>query len=126
MAVDTKKIEDRQFVSRLIYSVLTNRICVREAILHFPKDRKKDKSLKAAYYALVHREADELLRAKDIEYKEEQDEYLEFLAETLQKGEPVPKNIIREYEQFYKDNEPLKYSDGLKDIFNNLCKFLNV
>lgn len=120
------KISDRKFVSRLIYSVLSNRLCVREAILRFPKDRKKDKSIKVAYHALVHREADELLRAKDIEYKEEQDEYLEFLAETLQKGEDVPKNIVLEYELFYKDNEPLKYSDGLKDIFNNLCKFLNV
>ena len=120
------KISDRKFVSRLIYSVLSNRLCVREAILRFPKDRKKDKSIKTAYHALVHREADELLRARDIEYKEEQDEYLEFLAETLQKGEDVPKNIVLEYELFYKDNEPLKYSDGLKDIFKNLCKFLNV
>ena len=59
------KLNDRKFVSRLIYSVLTDRLSVREAILHYPKTN--DLSLKTAYHALVHREADEELRAKDIE-----------------------------------------------------------
>jgi len=119
-------IKDRQFVSRLIYSVLSDRMCVREAILHFPKN-KKDKSIKTAYHALVHREADETLRARDIEYREEQDEYLEFLAELLQKGESVPKNIIKEYEQWYPEPEELiPLSDNMKSIIKKLCKFLNV
>ena len=117
------KINDRKYVSRLIYAVLTDKLSVREAILHYPKNN--DLSLKTAYHALVHREADEELRAKDIEYKEEQDDYLEFLADTLQKGKDIPKNIIKEYQQFYKDTA-MPYSDNLKTLLQKMCKFLNV
>lgn len=117
-------INDRKYVSRLIVSVLTDNLPVREAILHYPKNTK-DKSLKVVYHALIHREADEEMRAMDIEYKEEQDEYLEFLAETLQKGESVPKNIIKEYEDWYKDVS-MPYSDSIKSILKKICKFLNV
>jgi hypothetical protein len=117
-------IGDRQYVSRLIYSVLTDKLSVREAILHYPKN-KKDKSLVATYHALIHREADEDLRLRDIEYREEQDYYLEFLAETLGQGKPVPKNIIKEYEEFYKDNS-IPYSDIFKSMLDKICKFLNV
>lgn len=117
-------IEDRKFVSRLIYSVLSDRLCVREAILKYPKNTK-DRSIKTAYHALVHREADERLRARDVEYREEQDEYLEFIAEKFQKGESIPENIIREYEPYYKD-EVFSFSNGIKQLINNICKFLNV
>ncbi len=92
--------------------------------MNFPKNTK-DKSLKVAYHALIHREADDNLRAQDIEYREEQDDYLEFLAETLQKGESVPKNIIKEYEAWYPETT-LPYSDSIKDLLKKLCKFLNV
>lgn len=117
-------LEERKYVSRLIYYVLSDRMCVREALLRYPKN-KNDKSLKTAYHALIHREADVELRALDIEYREEQDEYLEFLAETLQKGESIPKNIIKEYEDWYKDTT-LPYSDNIKTVLKKLCKFLNV
>lgn len=117
-------ITDRKFVSQLITSVLTDKLPVREAILHFPKNTK-DKSLKVAYHALVHREADEEMRAFDIEYKEVQDDYLEDLAEILQKGESVPKNIIKEYDEWYKDTS-MPYSDSVKSILKKICKFLNV
>lgn len=122
--MEESNINDRKFVSRLITSVLTDNLPVREAILHFPKNTK-DKSLKVAYHALVHREADEELRARDIEYREEQDDYLEFLSETLQKGESVPKNIIKEYDEWYKDMS-MPYSDSVKSILKKICKFLNV
>ncbi|MBR1753814.1 hypothetical protein IJ732_03175 [bacterium] len=122
--MEKHSITDRQFVSRLIYTVLCDNLPVREAILNFPKNTK-DKSLKVAYHALIHREADDNLRAQDIEYREEQDDYLEFLAETLQKGESVPKNIIKEYEAWYPETT-LPYSDSIKDLLKKLCKFLNV
>ena len=58
--------EDRAFVSRLIIKVLTDKLSSREAILHFPEDYHMDKSIQAAYHALVHREADEDLRRRDL------------------------------------------------------------
>jgi len=128
MSYADKIKEDRQFVSRLIYSVLSDRMCVREAILKIP-NKSKDKSIETVRHALIHREADEDFRYRDIDYRDEQDSYLEFLAETLQKGEPVPKNIIKEYDDFYNKNKEvldIHYSDKMKNAINKICKFLNV
>ena len=86
--------EDRRFVAALIRQVLISRLCVREAILNFPKDTE-DKSIQAAFHALVHYEADEDLRARDELYREEQDDYLEFISNLLERGEDVPENIIQ-------------------------------
>ena len=44
---------DRVLVADLIRQVLISRMCVREAILNFPRDTD-DKSIHAAYHALVH------------------------------------------------------------------------
>ncbi len=119
-----KTLEDRKFVAKLINAVLCGKISVREALLKYPND-STDRSLKAVYHALIHREADEDLRYRDLDYKEEQDDYLAFLAENLNRGIGVPENIIKEYDDFYKDiSEP--YSDNVKHILKKLCKFLNV
>lgn len=116
-------VEPRKTVSRLIYLVLAEHLTVREAILKYPKD-VNDVTLRAVYHALVHREADEDLR-KDTDYREEQDDYLEFVAQTLQDGSPLPKNFIKNYEKYYSDIS-LPYSDNFKEIIKRLCKFLNV
>ena len=71
-------IKNRKYVARLVYAVLTERKTAREAILLFPET--KDKSIECAYHALVHFEADEDLRYRDFDYREEQDDYLEFIA----------------------------------------------
>lgn len=114
----------RKDVSRLIYRVLSETLIVREAILNFPKD-VEDPTLKATYHALIHYEADEDFRRRDLAYKEEQNDYLEFIAETLQKGEALPKNLIKSYDKYYKDiNTP--NSENLKGLIKSLCKFLNV
>lgn len=119
-----KVINERQKVAELIYRVLTNSLCVREALLHFPKD-SKDKSITTAYHALLHFDADEDLRREDLLYKDEQNDYLEFIAETLNKGNDLPKNIIKSYDKYYKNiNTPT--SGGMKGLINSLCKFLNV
>lgn len=115
---------EREKVSRLIYKVLTETLCVRDAILNFPKDID-DKSIKTAYHALIHLEADEDLRLRDLTYKDEQDDYLEFIAQTLQTGNELPQNIIKSYDKYYKDiNTP--NSDSMKGLIKSLCKFLNV
>ncbi len=116
--------DDRRLVSRLIYRVLTESLSVREAILKFPKD-VNDASLKTAYHALVHLEADEDLRRRDLLYRQEQDDYLEFIAQTLQKGEILPYNIIKEYEKYYEGISTPR-SESMKGILKKLCRFLNV
>lgn len=122
--VKKKYIEERKLVARLIYKVLTEFLGVREAIMEFPKD-VADSSIRTAYHALIHYEADEDLRRRDLLYKDEQDDYLEFIAQTLEKGESLPQNIIRSYEKFYKNIET-PHSAGMKGLIKSLCKFLNV
>jgi len=116
--------EDRKFVSRLIYMVLAEHLHVKDAILKFPKDIN-DSTIKTAYHALVHMEADEDLRLKDPDYKEEQDDYLEFIAQTLQEGNVLPKNIIKSYDKYYK-NIQTPHSESMKGFIKSLCRFLNV
>jgi len=116
--------EERKIISRLIYLVLAESLHVKEAILKFPKDAD-DASIKAAYHALVHMEADEDLRKMDLDYKDEQNDYLEFIAEIFQNGNKLPKNIIKEYDKYYKNiNTP--NSESMKGLLKGLCKFLNV
>lgn len=116
--------EERKSVARLIYMVLAETLHVKDAILRFPKDAN-DSSIKTAYHALIHREADEDLRGKDLDYREEQDDYLEFIAETLQDGNPLPKNIIKSYDKYYKNIET-PHSKSMKGLLKSLCRFLNV
>lgn len=122
--VKKEYIEERKLVSRLIYRVLAENLNVREAVLNFPKDAN-DESLKTAYHALIHMEADEDFRRRDLLFKEEQDDYLEFIAQTLEKGEDLPQNIINSYRKYYK-NITTPHSSGMKGLIKSLCKFLNV
>lgn len=116
--------EDRKNVSRLIYMVLAETLAVREAILRFPKD-VNDASVKTAYHALIHRESDEEFRRTNLDYKDEQDDYLEFIAQILQNGDALPQNIIQSYNKYYKDaNTP--HSESMKGIIKSLCRFLNI
>lgn len=117
-------INNRIFVAQLIRLVLMGRISVREALLKYPKDTK-DESLIAAYHAIIHYEADEDLRARDNLYKEEQDEYLDFLAYTLDKGENLPINIIENYKKWYED-APILHNSNIKGFFKSFWKNLNI
>lgn len=122
--VKKKYIDERKNVSRLIYMVLADSLRVREAILRFPKDINDD-TIKTAYHALIHREADEDFRHQDLDYKEEQDDYLEFIAQILQDGSALPKNVIRSYDKYYK-NIDTPHSESMKGLIKSLCRFLNV
>lgn len=116
--------KERKQVSRLIYRVLTENLSVREALLEFPKD-VDDSSLKAAYHALVHFEADEDISRRDLLFKEEQVNYLELLANTLENGDALPINLIKSYQKYYKD-AVVPHSESMKGLIKSLCKFLNV
>ena len=64
---------DREYAGKLLRLVRIGELSVRQAMLKYPRDTK-DESLIAAYHALIHYEADEDLRARDLMYKEEQDD----------------------------------------------------
>ncbi|MBR6098297.1 hypothetical protein IKP85_00960 [bacterium] len=114
--VDTK--EARIVVSELIRKVLVGELTVQKALPLFPSNTG-DKSIDAAFHALVHYEADEDFRNHDIMYKEEQDDYLTLIFQTLETGEPLPDNIIRNYEKYYKKADiPMP-----NDFKSNLIRF---
>ncbi len=117
-------IENRKRVAELLRHVRLGSMHVREALLSFP-DSTDDKSVMAAYHALVHFEADEDLRHRDELYKEEQDDYIEFLSYILDKGEDLPDNIIRSYEQYYKAAN-IPYSKDAKGFLKSFFRFLNI
>lgn len=116
-------INNRKFVGRLIFAVLTERKNVREAIKLFPDT--KDINIECAYHALVHYAADEEIRYKDIEYREAQDDYLEFLAQTLSEGKYLPKNIIEEYKPYYKGTSHA-WENSFKGFWNEFKRFINI
>lgn len=116
-------INNRKFVGRLIFAVLTERKKVREAIKLFPDT--KDINIECAYHALVHYAADEKIRYQDIEYRDAQDDYLEFLAQTLSEGKYLPKNIIEEYKPYYKGTSKA-WRDGIKGFWNEFRRFINI
>ena len=96
----------------------------REALLNFPKDTS-DESLTAAWHALVHYEADEDLRLRDELYKEEQNDYLEFISDTLAKGQDLPDNIINNYKKYYK-SAVIPHEKNTHGFLKGFMKFLNI
>lgn len=116
--------KDRKIVAELIRQVLISRMCVREAILKFPRDTE-DKSIHAAYHALVHYEADEDLRARDDLYREEQNDYLEFISNVLDRGENLPENIIENYEKYYACAN-IPHEKNAKGFLKSFLRFLNI
>lgn len=89
----------------------------------YPKDTT-DESLVAAYHALIHYEADEDIRRQDNLYKEEQDDYIEFLSYILSRGEDLPENIINNYKQYY-DSAPILHKNTPQGFFKGFWKSLN-
>lgn len=115
---------DRYEVAKLLRAVRIGQLSVREAMMRYPKDTE-DESLIAAYHALIHYEADEDLRKRDLLYKEEQDDYIEFLSYTLERGEDLPQNIIINYKKYY-DSAPILHKDNPQGFFKSFWKTLNL
>ena len=112
----------RKKAGRLYNEVLTKKRSIQNALADFPKD-SDDKTIIAAWHALCHLEADEDIRRKDILYKQEQDEYIEYIMFTLQKGEPLPENIVNAYAPYHQD-ALIPNSTKLKGIIHTFKKFL--
>ncbi len=115
---------DRKTVAGLLRRVLLGYCSVREALFLYPKDTN-DESLIAAYHALIHYEADEDIRHHDSLYKEEQDDYIEFLSYILERGEDLPENIIVNYKKYY-DSAPILHQNNPQGFFKSFWKTLNV
>ena len=115
---------DRQFVAKLLRYVRLGKLSVREAVLQYPKDTE-DESLIAAYHALIHYEADEDIRYHDIEYREAQNDYLEEIAQTLSAGKELPRNIIADYEDYYKGTASL-WKNGWQGFLKEFRRFINI
>lgn len=118
------EFDNRTYVALLIRKVLIGAITVGEAVRNYPFD-SGDKSIEAAYHALVHYEADEDLRRRDILYREEQDEYMEMISQTLERGESLPDNIIRNYEKYYPESNIPHRHDKAGSI-KSFLRFLNI
>jgi hypothetical protein len=116
-------LKERRYVGRLIISVLTGQKNVREAIKLFPDIR--DTNIECAYHALVHYAADEEMRAKDIEYREVQDDYLEFIAQTLDCGKELPQNVIDAYKPYYNGIAGV-WENSLSGFKKEFLRFINI
>ncbi len=117
-------VEDRKSVANILRSVVLGRCSVRQAMLLYPKDTE-DESLIAAYHALIHFEADEDLRARDVMYREEQDDYMEFLSQILEKGESLPENIIENYKKYH-ETAPILHKSNPQGFFKSFFKNLTI
>ena len=117
-------VSERKYIAGLIINVLKKKLIVREALLKFPKNLH-DPSAIVAYHALIHFEADEELRAKDKLYMQEQNNYIIFIAQTFQKGEELPQNVIEEYKKFYRW-APSQFSNTKEGMFEKLKRFINI
>ncbi len=120
---ETDYTEKRQYVGNIIIAVLTERISVKKGLLLFPKGCE-DPSINAAWHALCHYEADEDIKAKDIEFNNQQVELLEMIAFAFKDGNPLPQNIIDAYEPFY-HNTPVSYEKGIRGFLKSLLRFIN-
>ena len=117
-------VSDRKTVANLLRNVRMGYCTVRQAMLAYPKDTE-DETLIACYHALVHYEADEDIRAKDSLYKDEQDDYIDFLADILDRGENLPQNIIDNYKQYYED-APILHEDNAQGFMKSFWKNINI
>lgn len=116
--------KNRIFVSNLLNNILVEKLNVIDALRMFPKDYN-DKSLDVVFHAIVHYEADEDIRHRDLLYKEEQDSYIEMLSQTLKNGDGLPLNIIAEYEKLYPEIALYK-KDNQDNVIRRLFKKINL
>ena len=119
-----KIYQNRLLVADLIYDVVNGKKSVQCALNLFPKE-KDDINLKCAFDALMHREADEEYRAKVVDYAEIQDEFLADLANVLNQNDPLPQNIIEQYQMYHKENLMGEWDKPLKSILKNFKRMIN-
>lgn len=121
---ELKIYRNRLKVADLITDVLSDKITVAQALSEFPKD-KSDINIKCAFDALMHREADEDLRAKISGYALVQDDYLADFAVLLKKNKALPKNIIQKYIKFHEDDLISDDEITLKNVLKKMKRMIN-
>ena len=112
-------ISARKLVGILIYDIISRNITPFEAIQKFPKDIE-DTSIKIGWHAIIHFDSDEDIRKKDNLYAQEQMRYLESIGKILLNGEPLPENILQEYENLYEETvlpKKTTFKEYIKSIF---------
>lgn len=92
---------ERKLVANIIMDVLVGKLCVREALLNFPKDCE-DVCCAVAWHALLHFEADEDIARKDEVFRDVQVDFLEGLYNILVEGGDLPENLISGYNKYHK------------------------
>jgi len=121
MSIDKQKILDkkaREATGKILFSVISGALTTFEAIKYFPKN-VEDTSVKIAWHALLHYDADEEIRLREPDFAQEQIKYLELLAKILSEGNELPKNMLQDYEELYIDTVmPKRY-----DFFGKLKAF---
>jgi hypothetical protein len=78
-----------------------------------------------AFSALICKIHSFQIQYQDIEYREEQNDYLEFIAETLVSGKELPRNIIADYEDYYKGTATL-WKSGWHGFIKEFRRFINI
>lgn len=116
--------KNRLIVANLIEEVLLEKKTVSMALSEFPKDLQ-DINVKCAFDALLHREADEDLRAKIKDYSQAQDDYLLEIAKILRENKTLPQNVIQRYLKFHKD-DVISHDDGsFKSALEKVKRMIN-
>lgn len=114
--------EEKKLIAELIFKVLDRKTSVREALEKFPCNIK-DNSIQVAWHALMHFEADDDIRKQDIEYAQEQDNFLKETALLLQKNESLPENILEEYNKYH-DPVIKSESKGILNKIKSIFRFI--
>ena len=91
----------RENTGKLLYMLIEGSISAFEATKYFPKN-VDDISLKIAWHAMLHYDADEEIRIKNPDYAQEQILHIENLAKILSRGDELPQNMLDDYEEIYK------------------------
>lgn len=113
----------RENTGKLLYMIIEGAISPFDAIKYFPKNIE-DTSLKIAWHALLHYDADEDMRKSDSSYAQEQILYIETLAKILSAGNKLPQNMLQDYEAIYKTTVLPKHYNWLGKI-KAFFRFLN-
>ena len=103
MSTDKKKLlarKEREATGKILFSLISGVLTSFEATKYFPKN-SEDISVKIAWHALLHFDADEEIRLKDADFAQEQLNYLESLAKILSEGNELPHNMLQDYEALY-------------------------
>ncbi len=115
-------ITARKLVGILLYDIISNKITPFDAVQKFPRDIN-DTSIKIAWHAIIHFDSDEDIRKNDNLYSQEQIKYLEGIGKILLQGEPLPENILNEYENIYEETVLPKRA-SVKEYIKSIFRFI--